>query len=100
MGTIDTGGGSGGGMNPAGMMTGMMMGGAMGGQMANMMNQMGQNMQQQQNTPPPLPIIQYNISINGQQSGPYNWQQYKKWFRVDNFKLILTFGNKECRIGN
>lgn len=78
MGTIDTGGGSGGGMNPAGMMTGMMMGGAMGGQMANMMNQMGQNMQQQQNTPPPLPIIQYNISINGQQSGPYNWQQLQK----------------------
>ena len=76
MGTVDF--GKGGGMNPAGMMTGMMMGGAMGGQMANMMNQMGQNMQQQQNTPPPPPQIQYSISINGQTSGPYNWQQLQQ----------------------
>jgi membrane protease subunit (stomatin/prohibitin family) len=67
--------GNGGGFNPAGMMTGMMMGGAMGGQMANMMNQMGQNMHQQQNTPPPPPQIQYNVSINRQTAGPFNWQQ-------------------------
>ncbi|MDR0756157.1 MAG: SPFH domain-containing protein [Puniceicoccales bacterium] len=77
MGAMNMGGGNG-GMNPAGMMTGMMMGGAMGGQMANMMNQMGQNMQQQQNTPPPPPQIQYNISVNGQTSGPFNWQQLQQ----------------------
>jgi membrane protease subunit (stomatin/prohibitin family) len=64
MGNMDMGGG-GGGMNPAGMMTGMMMGGAMGNQMAGMMNQMGQNMNQQQNTPPPPPQIQYSVSVNG-----------------------------------
>lgn len=68
----------GGGMNPAGMMTGMMMGGAMGNQMAGMMNQMGQNMNQQQNTPPPPPQIQYNVSVNGQSAGPFNWQQLQQ----------------------
>jgi len=77
MGNMDMGGG-GGGMNPAGMMTGMMMGGAMGNQMAGMMNNMGQNMNQQQNTPPPPPQIQYSVSVNGQTSGPFNWQQLQQ----------------------
>jgi len=77
MGNMDLGGG-GGGLNPAGMMTGMMMGGAMGNQMAGMMNQMGQNMNQQQNTPPPPPQIQYSVSVNGQTAGPFNWQQLQQ----------------------
>jgi membrane protease subunit (stomatin/prohibitin family) len=77
MGTMDSSGG-GGGINPAGMMTGMMMGGAMGNQMAGMMNQMGQNMNQQQNTPPPPPQIQYSVSVNGQTAGPFNWQQLQQ----------------------
>lgn len=64
-----------GGMNPAGMMTGMMMGGAMGQQMAGMMNSMGQNMQGAMNTPPPIPNVQYHISVNGSQAGPFNMQQ-------------------------
>ena len=70
--------GGGGGMNPAGMMAGMAMGGAMGGQMAGMMNQMGQNMNQQQNTPPPPPQIQYSVSVNGQTAGPFNLQQLQQ----------------------
>lgn len=70
--------GNGGGLNPAGLMTGMMMGGAMGGQMANMMQQMGNNMQQQQNTPPPLPSIQFMIAVNGQQSGPFTIAQLQQ----------------------
>ena len=78
MGNIGGGGGDGGGMNPAGMMTGMMMGGAMGNQMAGMMNQMGQNINQQQNTPPPPPQIQYSVSVNGQTAGPFNWQQLQQ----------------------
>ena len=69
--------GGGGGMNPAGMMTGMMMGGAMGNQMAGMMNNMGQNMQQQQNTPPP-PTISYSVSVNGQTAGPFNLEQLQQ----------------------
>jgi membrane protease subunit (stomatin/prohibitin family) len=77
MGSMNMGGG-GGGMNPAGMMTGMMIGGAMGNQMAGMMNQMGQNMNQQQNTPPPPPQIQYSVSVNGQTAGPFNWQQLQQ----------------------
>ena len=77
MGNMDMGGG-GGGMNPAGMMTGMMMGGAMGNQMAGMMNSLGQNMNQQQNTPPPPPQLQYSIAVNGQTSGPFNWQQLQQ----------------------
>ena len=77
MGNMDLGGG-GGGMNPAGMMTGMMMGGAMGNQMAGMMNNMGQNMQQQQNSPPPPTTIAYSISVNGQTAGPFNLQQLQQ----------------------
>ena len=74
MGSMDA-GGHGGGMNPAGMMTGMMMGGAMGQQMAGMMQNMGQQMQGAMNTPPPMPNVQYHISTNGAQAGPFNMQQ-------------------------
>ena len=77
MGDMDMGAGSG-GMNPAGMMTGMMMGGAMGQQMAGMMQNMGQQMQGGMNTPPPIPNVQYHISINGQQAGPFNMQQMQQ----------------------
>lgn len=75
MGSMDAGGQGGGGMNPAGMMTGMMMGGAMGQQMASMMQNMGQQMQGAMNTPPPMPNVQYHISMNGAQAGPFNMQQ-------------------------
>jgi hypothetical protein len=75
-------GSNGNGMNPAGMMTGMMMGGAMGNQMANMMNQMGNNMNNQvpsnNQIPPPPPITQYMLAVNGQQSGPFNLQQLQQ----------------------
>lgn len=70
--------GGGGGMNPAGMMTGMMMGGALGNQMAGMMNQMGGTMQQSMNTPPPAPVSQYFVAVNGQQSGPFSIPQLQQ----------------------
>jgi hypothetical protein len=81
MGNVNLGGG-GNNMNPAGMMTGMMMGGAMGNQMANMMNQMGNNMNSQmpgnnQMPPPPL-VTQFFVSVNGQQTGPFNMQQLQQ----------------------
>ncbi len=67
--------GGGGGSNPAGMMAGMMMGGAMGQQMAGMMQNVGQQMQGAMNTPPPMPNVQYHISVNGAQAGPFSMQQ-------------------------
>ena len=78
MSSMNLGGGSsggGGGFNPVGMMTGLAVGGAMGNQMAGMMNIAGQNVQQPGMTPPPPPQMQYNISVNGQNSGPYNQTQ-------------------------
>jgi hypothetical protein len=80
--------GGGGAMNPAGMMTGMMMGGAMGTQMAGMMNNMGQQMQNQQNVPPPPPQIQYSVAVNGQTMGPFNMQQLQQM--VQNGQLTTT----------
>lgn len=68
----------GGGMNPAGMMTGMAMGSALGAQMAGMMNQMGSTMQQSMNTPPPAPVSQYFVAVNGQQSGPFSVAQLQQ----------------------
>jgi membrane protease subunit (stomatin/prohibitin family) len=85
MGSMNLGGGGGGAMNPAGMMTGMMLGGAMGNQMAGMMNQMGNTMNPQNpqapgsnQMPPPPPVTQYMLSVNGQQSGPFNMQQLQQ----------------------
>ncbi len=84
MGNVNLGGG-GNNMNPAGMMTGMIMGGAMGNQMAGMMNNMGNTMNNQNTQtpgnnqmPPPPPITQYFIAVNGQQTGPFNLQQLQQ----------------------
>ena len=78
MGSMNMGSNGGNSMNPAGIMTGMAMGGAMGQQMAGMMNQMGNAMNGQMNTPPPPPSIQYHVSVNGQQSGPFNVTQLQQ----------------------
>jgi len=78
------GGGSGGGLNPAGMMIGLMMGGAVGGQMANLMNQMGSAIQQQPTAPPVPPVppqILYNVSVDGQSTGPFSWTQLQELAR-------------------
>lgn len=75
MGSMDSGAQGGHGMNPGGVMAGMMMGGAMGQQMAGMMQNIGQQMQGAMNTPPPVPNVQYHISVNGAQAGPFNMQQ-------------------------
>ena len=77
MGNVDFGGG-GGGMNPVGLMAGMAVGGAMGNQMGGMMNNINK-------TPPPQPSIAFHISINGQQSGPYNFDQLKQYVQSGQF---------------
>jgi len=76
--------GAGGGMNPAAMMTGMAMGGAMGQQMAGMMGNMMQGINQQSAggmpgaMPPPPPVVQYNIAVNGQSTGPFTLDQLRQ----------------------
>lgn len=72
------GGGGGGMMDPGSMMASMAMGGAVGSGMAGAVGGMMQGMNDQKQTPPPPPQVQYNISINGQQSGPFGWEQLKQ----------------------
>ncbi|MEC8757277.1 MAG: SPFH domain-containing protein [Bacteroidota bacterium] len=80
LGKMGSGGGTGtgGGMDPGSMMASMAMGGAVGSGMAGMMGNMMQGMNQPNQTPPPPPQVQYNISVNGQQSGPFGWQQLQQ----------------------
>lgn len=80
MGTMGSGGGSGsgGGADYGSMMANMAMGGAVGSGMAGMMGNMMQGMNQKQNTPPPMPQINYFVSLNGQQSGPFNTSQLQQ----------------------
>jgi membrane protease subunit (stomatin/prohibitin family) len=82
---------AGGGMNPAGMMAGMAMGGALGGQMAGMMSNTMQGIQPppggtpavpgmpaQGMAPPPPPLVQYNVAVNGQTTGPFTLDQLRQ----------------------
>jgi membrane protease subunit (stomatin/prohibitin family) len=80
MSNVNLGGGA--GMNPAGMMMGMGIGGAMGNQMGGMMNNINQPQQQ---VPPPPPVLAFHISLNGQQSGPFNIQQLKQFAQSGQF---------------
>jgi len=71
----------GGGLNPGAMMAGMAMGGMAGQQMAGMMGNMMQGMNQPPAggmpgaMPPPPPIAQYNVAVNGQTTGPFTMEQ-------------------------
>ncbi|MDR2068437.1 MAG: SPFH domain-containing protein, partial [Spirochaetaceae bacterium] len=72
--------GNGGGFNPGGMMAGMAMGGMAGQQMAGMMGNMMQGMNQAPQgglpgAPPPPPVIQYSVAVNGQTTGPFTMEQ-------------------------
>lgn len=81
MGKMGSGGGTGTGggmMDPGSMMASMAMGGAVGSGMAGAVGGMMQGMNEQKQTPPPPPQVQYNISVNGQQSGPFGWQQLQQ----------------------
>jgi membrane protease subunit (stomatin/prohibitin family) len=72
------GGGGGGMMDPGSMMASMAMGGAVGSGMAGAVGGMMQGMNEQKQTPPPPPLVQYNISVNGVQSGPFGWQELQQ----------------------
>lgn len=78
MGSGDGTGAGAGTMDPGSMMASMAMGGAVGTGMAGAIGGMMQGMNAQNQTPPPPPAIQYSISVNGQQSGPFGWQQLQQ----------------------
>lgn len=81
MGKMGSSGGAGtgsGAMDPGSMMASMAMGGAVGSGMAGAIGGMMQGMNEQKQTPPPPPQVQYNISVNGQTAGPFNWQQLQQ----------------------
>lgn len=65
-------------MDPGSMMASMAMGGAVGSGMAGAVGGMMQGINEQKLTPPPPPQVQYTISVNGQQSGPFGWQQLQQ----------------------
>lgn len=78
LGKMGSGSGSGGGMDPGSMMASMAMGGAVGSQMAGAVGGMMGGMNQQNQTPPPPPQVQYSVSINGQQNGPFGFPQLQQ----------------------
>jgi membrane protease subunit (stomatin/prohibitin family) len=78
MGNLNLGGGDGGGLNPVGLMVGMGIGGAMGNQMGGIMSNINK-------TPPQPPVSTYHISLNGQQSGPFNIDQLKQFVQSGQF---------------
>ncbi|MBS1652420.1 MAG: DUF4339 domain-containing protein, partial [Bacteroidetes bacterium] len=64
------------GLGGAGIGMGVGMG--MGNMMTGMFNQMGVGNQQNMNNmqvPPPPPLIQFHVIVNGAQAGPFNLQQ-------------------------
>lgn len=93
--------GNGGGFNPASMMAGMAMGSAIGTNMAGMMNGMlgGLNQQVQGGSsappvPPNIPVVQFNVVVNGQSTGPYDISTLTKMAQAGQFtKTHLVWKN-------
>ncbi|MDA9066412.1 SPFH domain-containing protein [Flavobacteriales bacterium] len=78
MGGGGSGKGGGGMMDPGSMMASMAMGGAVGQGMAGAVGGMMSGMNQEKQTPPPPPQVEYSVSVNGQQTGPFAWQQLQQ----------------------
>ena len=79
LGKMGSGGtGSGVGLDPGSMMASMAMGGAVGSGMAGAIGGLMGGMIQSNQTPPPPPQIQYNVSVNGQTAGPFNLEQLQQ----------------------
>lgn len=84
-GDINLGGGDGSGFNMAAMMTSMAVGGAVGQNIAGSMNNMMSGMNQQGVTPPPIPIVAYNVAVNGQATGPFDLNVLKQMVLIGQF---------------
>jgi hypothetical protein len=82
MGGGGSGKGGGGMMDPGSMMASMAMGGAVGQGMAGAVGGMMGGMNQEKQTPPPPPQVEYSVSVNGQQTGPFAWQQLQQMLQA------------------
>lgn len=74
-GNINLSGGGGTGFNMAAIMASMAVGGAVGQNIAGSMNNMMSGINQMSQTgmaPPPVPVVAYNVAVNGQATGPYD----------------------------
>ena len=73
--------GNGDGFNMAAMMASMAVGGAVGqniaGSMNNIMSGLNQPVQTSM-TPPPVPVVAYNVAVNGQATGPFDLATLKQ----------------------
>ena len=94
--------GNGNGFNPAGMMAGMAMGSAIGQNMAGMMNGALGGINQQFSpkmagaaVPPPPPVIQYNVAVNGKSTGPYTVQVLSQMAASGQFSKNSRYGKLE-----
>lgn len=94
--------GSGGdGFNIAAMMASMVVGGAVGqniaGSMNNMMSGINQPIQNGM-TPPPVPVVMYNVAVNGQATGPFDINTLQQMAMVGQFtadSLVWKTGMSE-----
>lgn len=85
------------GFNPASMMASMALGGAVGQNIANTMNNVMSNMNNQSTnqTPPPVPVVSYNVVINGEAKGPFDKNVLKQMVassQIDRNTLVWKSG--------
>ena len=63
----------------------MTSGGAMGGHTPGTIHPMGQQAQPSINTPPSVPNVEFMVSVNGQQMGPFNMSQLQQMTQTGQF---------------
>ena len=69
------------GFNPAAMMASMAVGGVVGQNIAGTMSSAMAGMNQTTQgvaTPPPVPVVAYNVAVNGQATGPFDINTLKQ----------------------
>lgn len=87
VGSVNLGGDSA-GFNPVAMMAGMTLGGAVGQNIAGSMNNMMAAVNQPVRNgmiPPPVPSISYYVAVNGQATGPYDFNTLRQMMAEGQF---------------
>ena len=70
--------GNGAGFNPASMMASIAVGGIVGKNIADTMNNAMSGVNNQQPTPPPIPVVAYNVAKDGKPTGPFDLEKLKQ----------------------